>query len=415
MGTSNVVNYAASPNPDAQVRPVNYEGTDTIYEGYVFCFNQDTTTNKSGVNSGVTAEGSQNEGKYWYAEKPATANLKFLAGVVKGTGWAGKAGPGVVDVYEPNGAIVPVRGSSSFTIGEKVYITSASYAVNNEGGVFVGYAMETIDRSTTNGLVLVQLKQPVEAAAEIMVRSRTTVQLPTAAIWDNFDLDALRANPMAGVLVETDFTRPGGAPDNTFTDAQGTQEQTVEAKHAGEYTLFETTDNQGAEAQWMAPITVSGAGKWAFEIRIKQSVITDARFGWFAGLGLIATLAGDQIADAGTLVSEHCVGFQCKEADGDKIDVVYVESGTAQNEHAADFATQEADTFLTLGLYYNGTTIQMYLNGVASGTAISAVDIAAADFPTAETGLVPSVYMKNAHADDATVTIDWVRAAQNSA
>jgi len=74
-----------------------------------------------------------------------------------------------------------------------------------------------------------------------------------------------------------------------------------------------------------------------------------------------------------------------------------------------------ADTYFTVGLYYNGTTIQGYLNGVATGTAISADDIAAADFPSADI-LVPTLCMKEGTgAADVTVTLDWIRVAQLAA
>ena len=49
-----------------------------------------------------------------------------------------------------------------------------------------------------------------------------------------------------------------------------------------------------------------------------------------------------------------------------------------------------------------------------TGTAISAADIAAADFPAADV-LVPTFVLKNAAADDVTVTLDMLIAAQLAA
>ena len=99
---------------------------------------------------------------------------------------------------------------------------------------------------------------------------------------------------------------------------------------------------------------------------------------------------------------------------GDIIDLVYDKTSQTQNEHDDDYHTLVADTYVTLGLYYNGTTIQGYINGTATGTAISAADIAAADFPAADV-LVPTFALKNAAADDVTVTLDWIRVAQLAA
>jgi len=114
-----------SGNPRAHAVRVYYEGTSTIYEGMPVCYNYDTTTNWFGgsVSDGAvtatttTAEGSQNEGKYIRVENPADNNLMSFAGVVKKGGWVGSTGPSVLDIYVPNGAIVPVRADVDTTVG----------------------------------------------------------------------------------------------------------------------------------------------------------------------------------------------------------------------------------------------------------------------------------------------------------
>jgi hypothetical protein len=45
---------------------------------------------------------------------------------------------------------------------------------------------------------------------------------------------------------------------------------------------------------------------------------------------------------------------------------------------------------------------------------MTAVDIAIADFP-AGLILVPTIALKAGHADDFTVTVDWIRVAQGTA
>jgi hypothetical protein len=151
----------------ARRKKVYYEGTDTIYEGMALCYNQDTTNNILGWDAGnsvkgsTTAEGYQNEGKFLRVEKPATANMVFFAGVVAGSDYAGLAGPRWLDVYVPNGAIVPVRTSSNCVIGQAVGLANASYVMEPVTGdgdpAAVAILMETVDRSSTNGLALAKL------------------------------------------------------------------------------------------------------------------------------------------------------------------------------------------------------------------------------------------------------------------
>ena len=162
-------------NPLAHRIRVYYEGSDTITEGMALCYNQDTTTNWFGgsvaLSTGVvtqtstTAEGSQNEGKYIRVEKPATANLGWFAGVVAKGGWVGQAGPRALDVYVPNGAIVPVRSYVSSTAASNAlaimngqyYLGNPTAGMGDGGARYVAVAMETVDRSSTAGLCLAKL------------------------------------------------------------------------------------------------------------------------------------------------------------------------------------------------------------------------------------------------------------------
>jgi len=162
-------------DPKSEAITVYYEGSDTIYQGYALCYNQDTTDNWMGVSSvdatstassitesGTTAEGSQNEGKFIRVEKPATANLQWLAGVVVGHS-NGFTGPGAVDIYIPNGACIPVYTNKDCTIGQSLGITDDSYilqAVTGDGTpVPCATVEETVDRSSTNGIALARLSR----------------------------------------------------------------------------------------------------------------------------------------------------------------------------------------------------------------------------------------------------------------
>jgi len=281
---------------------------------------------------------------------------------------------------------------------------------NSRVGVVVRYV------TTSTAIVEFQTAEAPDLAIADSARSRAATALPTAAIWNNFNLIEMRNNPFAGSLLDIDFTHGENEPPALFADSSAVIDVRPGTAGEGTLILFSTADNEAAEVQWPScPVTSSGGQPWAIEARLKVSLITNTKGGAFLGLMAGDTaLAGDLIADGGTLADVGAVGFQWKEGDGDIIDLVYDKNGQAQNEHDDDYHTLVADTYVTLGLYYNGTTIQGYINGTATGTAISADDIAAADFPAADV-LVPTFALKNAAADDVTVTLDWIRCAQLAA
>jgi hypothetical protein len=167
MGFQDVL-YCANRDQGAVTKRVYYQGTNTLYEGMALCYNHDTTANVSGLTAGVTAEGSQNEGKYFYVEEPSATNMQFPAGVVAKGSWCGTAGPCYLDVFIPNGSIVPIRTNANCVLGTTVLGMTVG---SNTFGVVTGdgdpapmaISMETVDRSGTNGLVLAKLSAPLAA------------------------------------------------------------------------------------------------------------------------------------------------------------------------------------------------------------------------------------------------------------
>ena len=313
-----------------------------------------------------------------------------------------------------NAGTSKMTASGAVTAGAKVYSDDDGKITATKSDYTVGFAIEA---ATADGDIIEILPATILDAAADSARSRATTAMPTAAIWGNFDRIAMRGNPFAGSLLECDFTHGENAPSDQFKDAASIIDLIPGTAGEGALTLFTTTDNQACEVQWPScPITSSGGVAWALEARVKVSQIADTVAGWFIGvMAGDGVLAGDLIADAATLSDVGAIGFQNKEADGDIVDLVYDKAGQTQNEHDDDYHTLVAGAYVTLGLHYNGTTIQGYLNGVLTGTAISAADIAAADFPAADI-LVPTLCMKSATgAADVTVTLDWLVCAQQAA
>ncbi|KKK64674.1 hypothetical protein LCGC14_2981820, partial [marine sediment metagenome] len=157
---------------DARKKRVYYTESSTIYEGMPVCYEFDATANVLDYDKGAggdrtcqttpgtTAEGNQNEGKFMRVEDPDANNIQYFAGVVAGSSYAGLVGPRWLDIYIPNGAIVPVRTDLNCLIGQTILaVTTAS----QELGVplatdsrAVAVAEETVDRGTA-GLVLARL------------------------------------------------------------------------------------------------------------------------------------------------------------------------------------------------------------------------------------------------------------------
>lgn len=157
----------------AEVKAVYYEGNSIIYEGMPVCYNFDTTNNWTGYGAatlaaaktyqGTTAEGELNEGKFLRVENPTDDNLLHFAGVVAGTKKVGQTGPCVLDIYVPNGAVVPVRAGVECTVGKTVLsiINATQYLgqpLSATQARPVAIAMETnATLDTTAGLILARL------------------------------------------------------------------------------------------------------------------------------------------------------------------------------------------------------------------------------------------------------------------
>jgi len=140
--------------------------TDTIRVGDLVCYNSDlaadwkeATTNRltsdfNGENATTYAEGSQTyNARFLVVEKPATANLAAFAGVVKALGPKLGTDGDTIEIWVPkHGAVVPVMTDQSVTINSSVLgVVNAKYEASS-GGVPIGIALETVDRSGTDGL-----------------------------------------------------------------------------------------------------------------------------------------------------------------------------------------------------------------------------------------------------------------------
>jgi len=154
-------------NPRAEVITVYYTGTSDLYEGSPVCYEFDTATNWYGVDtydnseSTTTTDGYQNEGKYMMVKDPDADNIHAFAGVVHADS-AGTTNPGLIKIYVPNGAVVPVRADQDCTEGLTVLAVHTGEltltAPHETAGRPVAVAWETYTRgASTAGLILAKL------------------------------------------------------------------------------------------------------------------------------------------------------------------------------------------------------------------------------------------------------------------
>ncbi len=148
---------------------VYYTGSDTLAEGYLLCYDRDYGT-----------ASDADIARAYRVEKPATANLKYFAGVVDAE-CAGRTGPGWISIIEPRpnpGCLVNVHTDQNCTLGTtKLAAKNASYAAGAAAAttVMIATAIQTVDRSSTNGVVLAQL----EGASSVEVDSAANVAVLT--------------------------------------------------------------------------------------------------------------------------------------------------------------------------------------------------------------------------------------------
>ena len=368
------------PGPEAlHLKTGWYEGTSTIYGGYAFCYNHDYDTDETMATR---------------IEQPATANMKYFAGLATGISSAGRKGPCEVTLMEPGslGSVVLAWSALNTTINStQLALQNGSFALGPAAsGPVVATAMET-DATLTS--------TPAKVWARLHP-SGVSTYAPNA-LWDSCPLEAIRLDPNLGFEFFDDFLTLSDewtatqATTGTFAldDAKG---GVALADSAG------TAADEGINVQLntgVGELFIPAAGKdiW-FETRIK---IADAANGPQLAIGL-AVIDTSVIATTAVSTGDHIL---FSSVSSDKVLLFNGENGTTGNTET--FATLVDGTWARLGFHVSGiTSIQAYLNGVATGTALVTANI-----PIIE--LVPTfVVQVGTTVEDTILHIDWVRCVQ---
>jgi hypothetical protein len=341
------------------IKKVWFTGTDTLRGGYNLCYDADY-----GVAADLDAS------RAYKAEKPADANIDNYAGVVSEK-YDGKVGPCAVEIYVPvvRGQKVPIWTDGSVTVDSTLlFLQPGSFAAGVCGARLIGKAMQTVDRSSTNGTCLARLGQEVVRPDDQEIGSSAHF---TDAIWKNFPLAELRRNPHIGTLVEYDPSHSPKPlpPYASFDDANAAIETTARPTLAEGLQLIlaqgAAAENNAAEIQIPGKIDLDGK-PWALEVEYDVVVVGDDDVATFVGLWEADTLDGDLMADASQALSDkNFIGFEIKHDDGNAIDTVYRKDGPAQNDHQAGAGVPTANTAIRVALHYDGTTIAVYVDGAA--------------------------------------------------
>lgn len=138
---------------------VSISGTDVTNGNYEITAISRST--ESGVtNSTITLDMTAATGT---TADVATAvdNISAFAGVVAAGGWCGQAGPRMVEIFIPNGAVVPVRNDQNCVLGRTILAINSNEqhltAPLTSNARPVAIAWETVDTATTTGLALAKL------------------------------------------------------------------------------------------------------------------------------------------------------------------------------------------------------------------------------------------------------------------
>jgi len=148
-------------------RPVT--STTVLKVGQPVCYNSDSVQDHKertvdpthlGLSQTTYSEGAQDfTGRLFIVEEPLTANLMSFAGIVKSLGPKAGADGDMIEIFMPvDGAVVPVYTDENCQVNRTLLgIHNAEVDVSYPG-VPIGVAMETKDRSGTDGVVWMKFK-----------------------------------------------------------------------------------------------------------------------------------------------------------------------------------------------------------------------------------------------------------------
>lgn len=195
----------------------------------------------------------------------------------------------------------------------------------------------------------------------------------TSGLWKTCPLLEYLFDPFIGVLLDEgwqSYDPEATNGDYVLTQATaGTGAISTAAPGVLELDCNSTTQGQGVQLQRVKSAFVPAAGKhiW-FECKVKV-VDTYDKVQFFAGLSEIDT----SLISSGANSSANHIGWEI--ATGGAGALTFAGEKAGARGTATSTSIAEA-TYITLGFYVEGvTSIQQYINGVATGSAIATANI----------------------------------------
>ena len=152
-----------------------------------------------------------------------------------------------------------------------------------------------------------------------------------------------------------------------------------------------------------------------FEARFRSTDVTDGGLAFFLGLGDEAIIADQALTDADghpASSTDSYVGFHVDDANGDSVDTIH-STNAAHTVAGAAADVLVVNTYTKYGLYFDGTTVYWYINGVKVAP-IAGVLPGATNFPDA-IEMTMCLLTKTGNAAEAKCQLDWWRVAQRYA
>lgn len=258
-----------------------------------------------------------------------------------------------------------------------------------------------------------------------------TTRGPSGSIWHDCPVLEIMEDPGRGVHIFDDFMIFGGYSDAaevggyTVTTTNGTVTCAADTNFGAVWIDAVDADNDetyimpGDETPCLTTFSDTAGSNYPFWFETRVKYTFTAAFAGYAGLINPSAAADDLLPDAGTgMVSTDFMGFYALEGTDGAMDASHnnaaADAGTVLKATAHTLVT---DTWVKLGLFYNGTAVYWFVNGVVvtPDTATSHTDgigqlPSATDMPDAKDLSV--MWAVKAHAaTEVNMYIDWWRFA----
>jgi hypothetical protein len=410
-----------STSPRIKTRIVFYEGTGALLWGQGVCYNRDYYSTTTGTLP-ADACGLRDR----RVEDPTTSNMQYFAGVTR-RAYAANATGQWIEICEP-GSVCEVYTDQSCTLATTVLsMNTSGIFTANDVGIVEALALQTVNRSSDNGVVMALLSGIVPAYS---CYGTAADRGPSPLVWASCPWDKIASNPGIGRVLWDDFhcNVAGVAAgtlwstnDNTYqtfidtgdsiaiaTDVVGNLTTSV---WGGATLTTDTTDNDqcviGTPVGWIAGGTTTYLKPWWFEARVKLGSIADTISGCFCGLQKGGNAVTDvPLLDAGTLAIRDLIGFWRDEDDGNAWATVHSLDSGAIVTLAAAAAVPDVN-YHKLGMMFDGTSVYFFYDGVLLDDSVLA---SATNFPDDKL-MGPCFGINNATSTAATATIDWWKMA----